>query len=301
MLIHKSVSEKQERARKLFGEMPISKAIWIVAIPSLLASMMVGLYSFIDQIFILQFVPKYSNVFGKSDSEIVSYLTLSLHNVNTSELFKSYNEMLNAYNEQATIANVSKLTVINSNTIVSTTTASFTPLIIFSNAIVYLVPVGSSIYYTKCIGKKLEKTGKNLWATMFWVSVILSVLSSFITFIAIWSGLLDKIAGVTKIDSIVAKNANISAERLQDFYNAAHKLSVQWAKQYIYIYASATVLQCLTLYLSYFIRSEGYNTYVMVCGIVANLINIALDALFIINFKMGVLGGVVATVIKLGQ
>nr|WP_268820136.1 MATE family efflux transporter [Mycoplasmopsis bovis] len=297
MLIHKSVSEKQERARKLFGEMPISKAIWIVAIPSLLASMMVGLYSFIDQIFILQFVPKYSNVFGKSDSEIVSYLTLSLHNVNTSELFKSYNEMLNAYNEQATIANVSKLTVINSNTIVSTTTASFTPLIIFSNAIVYLVPVGSSIYYTKCIGKKLEKTGKNLWATMFWVSVILSVLSSLITFIAIWSGLLDKIAGVTKIDPIVAKNANISAERLQDFYNAAHKLSVQWAKQYIYIYASATVLQCLTLYLSYFIRSEGYNTYVMVCGIVANLINIALDALFIINFKMGVLGGVVATVI----
>ncbi len=102
--------------------------------------------------------------------------------------------MLNAYNEQATIANVSKLTVINSNTIVSTTTASFTPLIIFSNAIVYLVPVGSSIYYTKCIGKKLEKTGKNLWATMFWVSVILSVLSSLITFIAIWSGLLDKIA-----------------------------------------------------------------------------------------------------------
>nr|WP_280124758.1 hypothetical protein [Mycoplasmopsis bovis] len=191
MLIHKSVSEKQERARKLFGEMPISKAIWIVAIPSLLASMMVGLYSFIDQIFILQFVPKYSNVFGKSDSEIVSYLTLSLHNVNTSELFKSYNEMLNAYNEQATIANVSKLTVINSNTIVSTTTASFTPLIIFSNAIVYLVPVGSSIYYTKCIGKKLEKTGKNLWATMFWVSVILSVLSSLITFIAIWSGLLE--------------------------------------------------------------------------------------------------------------
>ncbi|WP_429979845.1 hypothetical protein, partial [Mycoplasmopsis bovis] len=30
---------------------------------------------------------------------------------------------------------------------------------VFSNAIVYLVPVGSSIYYTKCIGKKLEKTG----------------------------------------------------------------------------------------------------------------------------------------------
>ncbi|ACU78728.1 MATE family efflux transporter [Mycoplasma mycoides] len=292
-----TVNEKQQRARKLFGETPISKAIWIVAIPSLLASLMVGLYSFIDQIFILQFVPKYSNVFGNMNSEIMKYLDLSLHNLTTNDLFKSYNEMLDAYNQQAGMLNASKLTVINSNTIVSISTASFAPLTIFSNAIVYLVPVGSSIYYTKCIGKRLEKTGKNLWATMFWVCIMLSIFSSFLSFIAIWSGLIDKIAGVTQIDPNIASRANIDVLRLQDFYNAAHKLSVQWAKQYVYIYASATILNSLTLYLSYFIRSEGYNTYVMFCAIVANLINIGLDALFIIVFKMGVLGGVVATVI----
>nr|WP_265493744.1 MATE family efflux transporter [Mycoplasma mycoides] len=292
-----TVNEKQQRARKLFGETPISKAIWIVAIPSLLASLMVGLYSFIDQIFILQFVPKYSNVFGNMNSEIMKYLDLSLHNLTTNDLFKSYNEMLDAYNQQAGMLNASKLTVINSNTIVSISTASFAPLTIFSNAIVYLVPVGSSIYYTKCIGKRLEKTGKNLWATMFWVCIMLSIFSSFLSFIAIWSGLIDKIAGVTQIDPNIASKANIDVLRLQDFYNAAHKLSVQWAKQYVYIYASATILNSLTLYLSYFIRSEGYNTYVMFCAIVANLINIGLDALFIIVFKMGVLGGVVATVI----
>ncbi|QVK02551.1 MATE family efflux transporter [Mycoplasma mycoides] len=292
-----TVNEKQQRARKLFGETPISKAIWIVAIPSLLASLMVGLYSFIDQIFILQFVPKYSNVFGNMNSEIMKYLDLSLHNLTTNDLFKSYNEMLDAYNQQAGMLNASKLTVINSNTIVSISTASFAPLTIFSNAIVYLVPVGSSIYYTKCIGKRLEKTGKNLWATMFWVCIMLSIFSSFLSFIAIWSGLIDKIAGVTQIDLNIASKANIDVLRLQDFYNAAHKLSVQWAKQYVYIYASATILNSLTLYLSYFIRSEGYNTYVMFCAIVANLINIGLDALFIIVFKMGVLGGVVATVI----
>ncbi|MDP4040813.1 MATE family efflux transporter [Mycoplasma mycoides] len=292
-----TVNEKQQRARKLFGETPISKAIWIVAIPSLLASLMVGLYSFIDQIFILQFVPQYSNVFGNMNSEIMKYLDLSLHNLTTNDLFKSYNEMLDAYNQQAGMLNASKLTVINSNTIVSISTASFAPLTIFSNAIVYLVPVGSSIYYTKCIGKRLEKTGKNLWATMFWVCIMLSIFSSFLSFIAIWSGLIDKIAGVTQIDPNIASRANIDVLRLQDFYNAAHKLSVQWAKQYVYIYASATILNSLTLYLSYFIRSEGYNTYVMFCAIVANLINIGLDALFIIVFKMGVLGGVVATVI----
>jgi len=35
----------------------------------------------------------------------------------------------------------------------------------------------------------------------------------------------------------------------------------------------------------------------MICAIVANVINVACDALFIICFKMGVLGGVMATIV----
>ena len=57
---------KQERAEKLFGQTPIKKAIWIVAIPSLLAAIMAGLYGFIDQIFILNLVPKNRNNVGNN-------------------------------------------------------------------------------------------------------------------------------------------------------------------------------------------------------------------------------------------
>ncbi|MBZ4204274.1 hypothetical protein [Mycoplasma tauri] len=291
----KTKSLKQERADKLFGQTPIKKAIWIVAIPSLLSAMMVGLYSFVDQIFILQFVPKYSNVFGAPDSEIVQYLNMSLHN--ETELFKNYYSMLKDYNLVAESLRQTKLAEITPNSIVSTTSASFASVIIFSNSIVFLIPVGASIYYTKCIGKKLEKTGRDLWATMFWTTVVLSLLATTISFTFVWSGLVRNLAGLTEINKDIALKANINLDQLQDFYTAANKLSVKWAEQYIYIYAAGTIIQGLTLYMSYFIRSEGYNTYVMACGITANAINIGLDAIFIIVLRLGVLGGVIATVI----
>nr|WP_318024032.1 MATE family efflux transporter [Mycoplasmopsis primatum] len=290
-------ANKQEHAEKLFGQTAVKKAIWIVAIPGLLTAMMVGLYSFIDQIFILQFAPKNRNVFGNADSEIIQFMNMALHLNGKDVMFKEYQTMLDAYNNQAVAMNMPKLAAITANSVVSTTSASFGSLIIFSNAIVFLVPVGASIYYTKCIGKKLEKTGKDLWATMFWCTVILSLIATMISFTFVWSGLVNQLAGRTKINENIAQSANINPAELQDFYDAAHKLSVKWAEQYIYIYAGGTILQGLTLYLSYFIRSEGYNTYVMICGIAANVINIALDAVFIIPLKMGVLGGVIATII----
>ena len=74
-------------------------------------------------------------------------------------------------------------------------------------------------------------------------------------------------------------------------------MSAHWAKQYMYVYASGTILQGLVNLLSYLIRAEGYNAYVMGWAIGANLVNIALDALFMIPLKMGVLGGVIATLI----
>lgn len=281
---------KQERAEKLFGQTPIKKAIWIVAIPSLLAAIMAGLYGFIDQIFILNLVPKNRNIFGNNESEIVQFLNPALH---SGGFFSDYKIMIEQYN----LHSITKLAEITPNSIVSTASAVFGPLILFSNAIVFLVPVGASIYYTKCVSKQLKRAGQDLWATMFWFTVALSLFATLVSFVFIWSGLLNVLAGETHIDYNIARIAGIDSNALQDYYSAAYSLSIKWAKQFLYIYASGTILQGLTLYLSYFIRAEGYNSYVMICAIVANVINVACDALFIICFKMGVLGGVMATIV----
>ncbi|MBU4693341.1 hypothetical protein KQ878_00375 [Mycoplasma zalophidermidis] len=281
---------KQDRANRLFGNTPIKKAIWIVVIPSLLTALMVGLYSFADTIFIQQFVPKTKIIFDTNTNpgEIYNFLpSLNIRHITHDEYYTLYEKYKNIG---------AGIPEINGNLIVSTANAAFQPLIVFSNSIVFLVPVGASIYYTKCIGKGYEFTGKNLWATMFWVCFSLSLLATLISFTLVGSGLIDSLAGRNIVDPNVVKDAN-ERELLQAYYDAAHNMSVSWASQYVYIYASGTIIQGLSLFLSYFIRAEGYNVYTMGVGIGSNIINISLDAVFIIVLKQGVLGGVVATII----
>jgi hypothetical protein len=126
----------------------------------LLAAIMAGLYGFIDQIFILNLVPKNRNIFGNNESEIVQFLNPALH---SGGFFSDYKIMIEQYN----LHSITKLAEITPNSIVSTASAVFGPLILFSNAIVFLVPVGASIYYTKCVSKQLKRAGQDLWATMF--------------------------------------------------------------------------------------------------------------------------------------
>lgn len=284
------IVDKQARAEQLFGHTPIKKAIWIVAIPSLLSALMFGLYTFMDQVLIQNLVPKTRFIFSDAShvGEISSYLPSGI-----SSDYSVYKSLLNEYNS----ASDQSLAPITANTIVTTTTTAFQPLIIFSNSIVFLIPVGASVYYTKCVSKKLENTGRDLWATMFWLTAILALTATLVSFIFIWSGLLKVFAGRTTISAKAGFEDPNKIAQLQAYYDAAQKISIYWAKQYIYIYASGTILQGLSILLSYFIRAEGYNTYVMWWGIGANLINIGLDAVFIYVAKLGVLGGAIATII----
>lgn len=288
----KTKINKESRAEELFSQTPIKKAIWIVAIPSLMITLMIGLYTFVDQVFIQQFVPRTRVIMSNGElGEISAYLTAGQYS------FDSYFQLFNQYNA---IEGIAKVARISANSVVSTTNASAQPLLIFSNAIVFLVPLGASVYYTKCLSKKLNTTARNLWATMFWATVSLSLLSTLLIIALTAGGILNLLAGKNILDqqaAIKGGMSEIQVKELQDYYNAANALSVKWAKEYIYVYAAGIVLQGLVSLFSFFIRAEGFNTYTMFIGILANIINISLDALFIIVFKMGVLGGMLATII----
>ncbi|WP_416737926.1 MATE family efflux transporter [Mycoplasmopsis meleagridis] len=289
---------KHDRAETLFAHTPIRKSIWIVAVPSLILTLMIGLYSFVDQVFIQQFVPStkpvlLANATNNGLGEIAPYLP-----INMGYSLNNFNQLFNEYNSLPNMTN--KLAYITSNSIVSTTSASFQPLIIFSNSIVYLIPVGASVYYTKCLSKKLEWASKNIWATMFWCTFALSILATCMSFIFVGSGIMKALAGKTVLEIDKAQTAGMTLsnlKQLQAYYDAAFELSIKWANEYVYVYAAGTILQGMVTLFSYFIRAEGFNTYVMAAGIVANIVNIILDAIFIIVAKVGVLGGVISTII----
>jgi putative MATE family efflux protein len=71
-----------------------------------------------------------------------------------------------------------------------------------------------------------------------------------------------------------------------------------YAKDYLLIIMSGTVTNVLTMTLMNFVRAEGNARVPMVSMILGAVLNIILDAIFIIPLKMGVSGAAIATVIS---
>ncbi|ADE19944.1 MATE family efflux transporter [Mycoplasma crocodyli] len=307
-------ADKQARAKELFEDTPVRKAAWIVAVPGLLTSLMIGLYAFLNQVFILNFVPKtVSLLYGDlatdpNSGQLYDYLS-SWNGVKLSR--DEFNLISNVYSSYLTTGeNISKITGDSIATISVNATIPFT---IFSSSIIFLIPVGASVYYTKCISKNLERTGKDLWSTSFYTTIFVSIITALLMYVGIWSGLLnllisnsnlnvdalEKLNNNQDVKMLLAKHGyiNEASEVLKDYFKAGENMSLYWAKLYIYIYGAGTLIQGVYVLISYLIRSEGKNSYVMFWAIIANLVGIGFNALFIMVFKMGVLGGVLATII----
>lgn len=308
--------DKQKRAHELFENTPVKKAVWIVAIPGLMISLMVGLYAFLDQVFILNFIPRTIPILNNdistgTEGELYSYLSTWNKTKLNREQFDSLRNIYAGLN-----SNFEELGRISGDTVATIAVNATFPFAVFCNSIIFLIPVGASVYYTKCISRNTENTGKDLWSTSFYSTIIVSLATTLLLYIAIWAGLIDTIIAdhkfnQTSLDMLDANNdakAIIAAQNIgtdvkvssvfKDYYNASNNLSLEWAKQYVYIYGAGTLIQGTYVLLSYLIRAEGRNTYVMVWAIIANIAGVILNAIFIIVLRLGVLGGVIATVLS---
>jgi len=73
--------------------------------------------------------------------------------------------------------------------------------------------------------------------------------------------------------------------------------SFPYAYEYMNIYLCGTVFSILTYGLNQFLTAQGESLWAMLTTVVACLLNVALDPLFIYVFGMGVKGAAIATVI----
>ena len=72
-----------------------------------------------------------------------------------------------------------------------------------------------------------------------------------------------------------------------------------YATQYLQIILIGAVFQALSLGMNNFIRGEGNPRIAMITMLIGGILNIILDALFIVVFKMGIKGAALATIISL--
>ena len=80
----------------------------------------------------------------------------------------------------------------------------------------------------------------------------------------------------------------------------ASENTIDYAAEYMNIYAIGTLFVQLTLGMNAFITAQGFANFGMITVLIGAVANIALDPLFIFGFKMGVRGAALATVVSQG-
>ena len=145
------------------------------------------------------------------------------------------------------------------------------PLIMIISAFAYLVGMGGAPRASIFMGKGEKETSEKILGNCFSALIIVALLLTAITL--------------------------IFREPLLYLFGAS-KNTIDYAEEYMTIYALGTVFVQLTLGLNAFISAQGFSKISMLTVIIGAVTNIVLDPLFIFVLDMGVSGAAVATVIS---
>lgn len=145
------------------------------------------------------------------------------------------------------------------------------PIIMIVSAFAALVSSGgaprASIFMGKNDTKSAEKTLGNCFSLQIAVSIVLTAV------LLIWNKDLLLMFG-------------------------ASKNTIEYASDYMSIYAAGTIFVQMTLGMNTFITAQGFTSVSMISTVIGAVSNIVLDPIFIFLFKMGVKGAALATIIS---
>ena len=145
------------------------------------------------------------------------------------------------------------------------------PLIMLVSAFAALVSSGgaprASIFMGKQDNEAAEKTLGNCFSLQIIVSFILTVV------LLLWN------------------------EELLLAFGASEN-TIEYATDYMSIYAIGTLFVQMTLGMNTFITAQGFTTISMISVLIGSVCNIALDPLFIFGLNMGVKGAALATILS---
>lgn len=145
------------------------------------------------------------------------------------------------------------------------------PLIMIVSAFAALISSGGAPRASIFLGKKDTDTAERTLGECFTLQIIISVILTVL--LLIWGRPLLLAFG-------------------------ASENTIDYAVDYMNIYALGTVFVQLTLGMNAFVSAQGFTKVSMISVIIGAVANIALDPLFIYGFGMGVRGAALATVIS---
>lgn len=288
-------------ANRLFSKEKIWKLNLKVVFPSLLISLLFGIFIFADQIIMQQLIPKdginysdliYSN-FSQEDAQNIKIIIYQQKDVSVFQL-----------NRDLIISAVSTVGVSN--------------LIILAMGL--FINTGSSVLYSRQLSKNNEIKIISVFRNSFYGTIISSLV-----IMAIILGLQEIIIRATLPDAVNSANdatnkffSDGGSENAAQMYPTESELFLDWnyvlnlltnyykyrndaitdlSNKYLtFISISIFFVSVLNLYI-FFLRAEGKNFWITVFNVVANILNIVFDIILIYVLKMGMMGSGIATLL----
>lgn len=145
------------------------------------------------------------------------------------------------------------------------------PVIMLVSAFAALVSSGGAPRASIFMGKKDNVTAEKIMGNCFFLQIIISIILTIIMLL-------------------------FNKEILYLF--GASQNTIEYALEYMNIYAVGTIFVQLTLGMNAYITAQGFSKVAMITVIIGAVFNIALDPLLIYGLNMGVKGAALATIIS---
>ena len=251
-------------------------------VPSLLLTLLFGIYIFIDQMLIVNLVPQdghnYIEIFFKNNNELALYEKVATYISENSGINLSISN------------NVSDFIAFP----VSNLIGPFS-LIILSFG--YLISAGSAVLFSKYLSLGDNQSQKKIIWNSFYSSLFFGILATGLMLLIQNPLLKSMVPSSSSINVIGNNNVGITENDLKKYFDLYYLGVVDQANKYIYWINAGILFSCLNNLLVFYLRAEGKNLWVTLIGIFSNILNVVFDLIFIYVIKTGIMGGGIATFI----
>lgn len=264
-------------SKKLFEQTNIWKSMIIVVSLAVGSSLISGLYVFADQVLMTKILSVNNNFFVNDLLNKMGWQKI-INGINSGEIIDKYNLMGNFQKKESTISSVIRIS-----------NSSLSPIILLCTATSLLVGLGTSIPYSKALGKKDMGEIQNIFSNGVFNGVIISLISTIIL-MSISNSIIS-----SQISADFPKDAD---EQIKNFLLKKREMSIKLATNYSLIICGFNLLNISSTFLASMLNSEGKNYVPTLVLLTSNIINIFLDYILLQFTNSGMNGSAIATVIS---
>ncbi len=250
-----------------------------IILPSLLLTLLLGIYIFIDQMLIINLVPKDGN----------NYLRDYFDSVGKLYLYEKIVNFVNETKQEIVSINNKDFIVYASNQV------GVFSLIVLSFG--YLISAGGAVLFSKYSATQEFDLRRKVIISTIYSSFIFSIISTVIMIVIqnyILSAMMPS-SQTIKDDVLQGISTSITVDELRNYFDTYYDGIVYQASRYVYFVNGSIIFSCFTNLIVFYLRGENNSLIPTIIGIICNFLNIILDVIFIIVAKIGIMGGGLAT------